>query len=330
MAARITLSTRPPGTLPRPPLAPDRTPYEQPIHLFASAVVQSGGEAGLRAEALSNLTGQPIEIHEIRFNTQVTAPLDNSVQSDPGIFTEVNLDLDGKPITNGYVPIWLMGRNDAYSQSLIVATNSGTTAVFSTTTLRLAQPMQMKPGARINAHIRHRGTVTLDATVDVGLAGKVIAGLKPSTRIPYITAFSGSPSDFDQAFTEITPEAALQNMTKKVVHVDRMLGRVALSFVSSTGIISVWDGAAGAHYSRLQRIKLAHSANRPLVRDFLPFGAVFPLMAGNSMEIPFDLAPKEYLVATFDKRPAGTTAGTFYNGTYKTQPQVSLIGWREE
>ena len=318
--------TPPPSTPQRAGRPPPPPPYLRPIQLYASVDVQSGAEVGFRTESLQNREARPIDVHEIRLSA-IIAAAGAGLYADPGIFMEVNLDLDGKSITNGYVPLWLFGRTACKSTYGWGSTNARGVA---TMIWRLAQPMQLRPGSVINAHVRHRGLVTASVTVDLSLIGNLAASARPGlNRIPYITAFLAQPVDYNVGGIEISPETALQNTLSRVLNVERLVGRVALYFASGgAGVAS--DTYAAEHYSNLTRLKLAHSAGQQIARDLIPFGNVFSPASGFSLECPFTMAPKGYLIATTSTTARTTPVSSQYGLSYKVQPQISLVGWREE
>lgn len=329
---KIVASHRPPGRPAPRPAPPVQFPYEPPVNLFASVTVQSGGEAGLRAKALSNLTGKPLAIHEIRVGLQAPVwglPINN------GAFTEISLDLDGKPITNGFVPVWLLGRVDNVANERSDGTTVGASAgvVNSVAVWRLAQPFGMKPGAVVNVTVRHRGMITQPVTADVSLVGKQVASISGLNRIPYVTAFLGKQTEYNEPLVEESPEQTLINLTKVPLNVQRITGRCLLTGVqyAPSNLTYCNDKNVGEYLASLMRVRLAISRGLPLVQDLTPFGALFSPASGNTWEAPFVLRSGEYLIATCDKLATATVPDAAdWGGTFAIQAQIAISGWREE
>ncbi len=337
MASRIVPSFRPPGWPAAKVPPPQPFPYEPPVNLFASVTVQSGAEAGIQARALSNLTGKPVEIHELRFSVSATHAGAHGASSlqrlHLGSIVEVKIDLDGKPITNGFVPVWLLGRVDNYwSEQITGQPWVGNTATLAQaySTWRLAVPLPLRPGAVVSATVRHRGAVPDPVTVDVSLAGKQVAALRAGPRrIPYAAAFLAAPLGWDVAGSEESPEHALWNSTLTPLRVERLTGRIALLAATKTGYASSDDWVAD-FFSTLLSLRLNTSTGAGIVRNPLPFGAVFSPAGGHTLEVPFIMRPGEYLIARLDKRARRGSVPASLNGTYSIQPQIGLVGWREE
>jgi hypothetical protein len=147
--------------------------------------------------------------------------------------------------------------------------------------------------------------------------------------VPYAAAFTSKAFAFTGTETDSSPETALVNATGKTLNVDRLLGRVGVYHPDEPGappLKAVFRDFDEPMFSRdALTIRMSAGRNRPVVRDFTPFRAVF----GNDgqIDVPHTLDRDEpYMV---ELRKSALTAPATAFEYWQAQAYVSLLGWRE-
>lgn len=295
--------------------------FPTPVHLYAEADVSAGGEVTLRAEALANRTGMPIEVHELRFHAEI-APITGLTRADVGSFLRVKIDVNGKPITNGFLPIWLLGKTEQSTSQVGVGTEP-----FGAYVWRFARTMYLPTKAAINVQLQHGGTIPASIHAGVGVAGKYATGGAPvNVAIPYATGYVSKPFSYDLAGTDESSETDMANTTGRQVSVERLVGRVSVAKnTAGTAITSVAD-MEDIGISQLITARLLTSKNVPIIRDFTTLPAIFG--STRAIDVPHAIGASDFYRVSV-KKAAGPTLQT-PPIAWSAQVHVAAIGWREE
>jgi hypothetical protein len=300
------------------------TPFYPPVHFFAEADVVAGGEGTINSEALSNRTGKSIEIHEIRLAARIP-PQEQMEAVDVASFIRVRMSAMGKPITNSFVPMWLLGKIEQYPSQVSAGTLPGNEAA-SFYIWRLSQPMFLPPGAQIEAQFQHSGALRFTARAQIGLAGRYVAARKTTSAIPYASAYVSRGFEYAEVGFDESSESDLVNKTGHDLNIDRLTGRVLITR-------AIADGFSGAvvdndsYNTSIITGRINTSNNLPILRDYQNFLAVF----GNSrsMDIPHVMEPNDFLRVGIRKTAGATPILQPYT-TWTGQASVAFLGWREE
>jgi hypothetical protein len=316
---------RPVFTPKRPDMRPEIiTPNLPPVHFFGEATVPPGEQATLRSSALSNRTGRPIDIYEIRLAAAM-----NFVDSSAGSFiniagiSRVKLSANGKKITNGFVPIWNFGK----TENRAVHAQSGRSRVSTMYVLRLSKPWHVPNGTTIEAEVFNSGGLNYSSVIKVGLAGRYVAQKEPTSCFPYVAAYVSRPFDYSTAIlTDESSELDLVNATGKDLNVDRIIGRA--SIIRSGGPLSgFFNDTDDAAVDSIMSIRMVTSNNRPIIPEYTPIRQIFGIYP-SAIEIPHTMAPNDFYRVSV-KKVAGVVLDSPFTG-YTAQANISIVGWRNE
>lgn len=323
---RIFSRTRPAPPNRTRPAPPPQPTY--PIHLFAEADVASGGEATLRSQALANRTGKPLEIREIRFGAlALAAAAAGLARMDAGGLLKFSLNVDDKPITHGYVPMWCLGVTEDYDANnsfYVAGTNFGSWASY---VWRLSKPWYLRPGAVVNAQIQHAGASKFAVTGQIGLAGRTAPKSASTSSIPYACAWTSAPVKDSDTAREESIETDLLNVTKRTVMVDRIIARVSTRYstvVGATTYLTLLDRPFSMSEFGGMELQVFTSDHRPVTPDFLGVSETFGPRRSLEVAHPFDAG--DFYRASLRKTAVFSSgANDFYSQAF-----VSVLGWREE
>lgn len=299
--------------------APPPTPHLPPVHFFAESNVDAGAEATLRSEALSNRTGRPVEIHEIRLSARIS-PTAGLTDVNPAAFIRVRIGFGGKPVTRGFVPIWALGKNEVQ----LSQQNSGTEAI-AMYVWRLSRPWHVTAKTPIEVEFQHTGGVKFSTRAQIGLAGRYASSKATTSSVPYASSFVSRPFQYAEVGFDESSEKDLVNVTGRVVNVDRMIGRVAVARTGASGISTITDDLDQGPLT-LVLARILTSRNLPIVRDYAAHHEVF----GNcrALDVPHLLSPGDFYRVGV-KKIAGEALATPFT-TWTAQSVISVIGSREE
>lgn len=307
---------------PRPP--PD--PNLPPVHFYAEAVVNPGAEATVRSEALSNRTGRPIEIHEIRLSASTTTFTDVTATSMGNLgVIRVRLVAGGKSITNNFVPIWNLGRmENRFAQSYpFFSTSPNSYYVW-----RLSRPWHIPSNYSVEAQFFSPGMINVPVTARISLVGRYVAGQKTTTALPFATSYVSKLFDYSATDTDESSEKDLANFVGKTVHIDRIIGHAGVASSSAvTGNISSLSDADDQATNDIMTFRMVTSDNFPIVPEFTGIRQVFPYYP-SSIDIAHDMDAGKFYRVSVRKTPGVVLAAPFT--TYRAHVSISALGWREE
>lgn len=327
---RIVSASQPPGAKMTPTVA--EAPGA-PILFSASAVVPSSGEQSIRNKALVNYLDVPVEIHEIRFALRCASSAFGDLdQTDAGGITAVQITAGSAavPLTNGYVPIWSLAKAKREAESLFRSFPSSVNSTFSTYVWRPSRPFYVPPKTPFNVQFKHLGLVKYDVSATIALAGRRVAPRGRLSSVPYAAAYVSKAFDFSTAGeTDMAIETALVNTTGRVLNVDRLLGRVGVFHSDEPGappLKPVFRDFYEADFAgNSLTLRMSAGRNRPVVRDYTPFRAVFG--HDGQIDVPHTLGVGEHY--SVELRKAALTAPASAYEYFQAQAFVSLLGWRE-
>ncbi|HSN69532.1 MAG TPA: hypothetical protein VLV48_09820 [Thermoanaerobaculia bacterium] len=298
-------------------------PYP-PIHFYAQADVPSGGESTVRSEAISNRTGRPVEIHEIRIAANVTeVPLENF---NPAAFTRVRMTVGGKPITNAFVPMWLFGRIENPTSQFVAAAHPAATISSAMYVWRLSRPWYLPPNVPVEVQFQHAGAVTRPVVARIGLAGRYVDRRSPTSAIPYAASFVSRPFTYSEVGYDESSERDIFNITDREVHVDRIMARVGVA--RSTADHPLGETTETDDFSQVNGItvRLLTSTNLPIIRDYSSVFGIFG--REGAIDVAHTLAENDFYRVGVRKIAGPVLVSAF--GTWTGQANVGILGWREE
>lgn len=304
-----------------------RFPATYPIHLTARTTIASNSSGGVNAISLKNPLGQPMEILEIKFQLFQEV---NSNANMGGVIA-CKLDLGKFSLTNGFVPVWLMGRSEnlwaeAIQDPNVLGDAANCTNEF---TWRLAQPLYVPPGAVLVPTFQHRGLVQQDVQVRISYSARSIPpGTPPPKKIvlPYAAAWVSNTFDANESGVDNSLETDLTNPFDEPLTIQRFSGRVVLFNLSTSPPQVLEAGATGETVGTYQYdVRLIDSFGRPIIRNLVPFRLAFSGVT-RSWEVDNALMdPRSFILAYVRKNvpfQGNTTSNVL------TQAMVGLVGHR--
>lgn len=295
-----------------------------PALLFAEANVEANAEAQIRGDALTNRSGDFIEIHEIRLTafTPVQAAFN---RVDCGAFVRVKLAFGEHKLTNSYVPIWLLGKTEQYPAQVPANPNANVEgrAIY---VWRLRRPWFLSSKMPVTASFQHSGGIRYGVTAQITLAGRVVDKRPTTTAVPYAASFVSQSFGYSDVAYDESSESDLVNSLSRRVDIDRIAGRVATTLSTAAGAPTAMSDLGGAGGVRTTFLRLDGSRGVPIIRDYSLFRSVFGYQ--RSIDVPFYLDPNENLRCRV-KNIAGPTLAVPYV-TYYSQAHVAIVGSREE
>jgi len=323
-----------PGTVkqvfyPNVPIGPDLNP----ILLYDSVNVKSGGQQPLRSEAFTNNFQRHAEIHTMRCIVQA-AEL-GLLTKQPGLINtgaviSLQISVDGKPLTRGFVPAWMLAPTDNRDNQFSTVTAQQSFYAFDWT---FAHPIALRPGGKITVEAKHNGYTEIPMTVHLSFAGKLVKAPSGVSRLPYAFAWGSRQFNYTEVAEETSPPAALANDLDRALRVERIIGR----FVSYTSTTAVYGGpsviaqvtdfddvtAQGVLWANVRISR----PTRPVLRNYTPWRAVFGQNA--AIETTFDMEPGDYLTVAVQHLDAVAGGGAAAPTYFKGQGFISVIGWRD-
>jgi len=313
------------GRIIRPEPAP--VPHLPPVHFYAEADVAAGAEATLRNEALSNRTGRPVEIHEIRLSAFMDfAGAVAGSWVDLGGIARFRLSAGGKPITNAFVPMWNVGKIEN-RVSQIVGSN-GMDAINTTFVWRLSRPWHIPNGMPVECQFQHSGAINTSINAKIGLAGNFVDRKSTTSFFPYATAYVSRAFDYSSTLlTDESSERDLVNMTGKTLTVDRIIGRVGVVRSTANALTKEILDFDDAAVDDTVTIRMVTSNNLPIIPEFASIRQVFGYYP-SSIDIEHEVDPGDFYRVSV-RKVAGAVLADPYT-TYTAQVNISAVGWRQE
>jgi hypothetical protein len=329
---------------PRPKtLAPN--PFSPPICLYGNVVVEVGGEAQVPVGTISNNTGRPIEIREIRFSADSGDATYNF--ANLGGALQASISIGGRPVVRDPAPLWSLGRLENVVGQTLVTTINATTAMQYV--WRLSRPLLLPPRCEISVKFVHPGIVNFAITGHVALLGRYVDRSDRVTAIPYVLAWRSKNVGIAAA-TDESDEKTLANTIGRAFQIDRIIARHAVlnsgsgAHISTNSALAFHDGRGQAYPGGLHgvvapalgllRLKLATSRNWQIIGKPTPIWDVFGM--SGALEVPHVLPPGDFFKAyvqyyatdpelsiTPNFAPAAPT-------TYQHALHLSFVGWRED
>lgn len=300
-----------------------------PVHFFAEADVAAGAEATLRSEALSNRTGRPVEIHEIRLGAFITT---SNVFVDLGGLLRLRLSTgEGnreKIVTNSFVPFWSLGKMEQQPNQVFAPETTSTSGATALYIWRLARPWYLPPDAKMIASLSHSGAIRSSVRGMIGLAGRYVSDRRPTSHVPYAASYVSKPFGYDDVDFDESSERDIANITGKTLNVDRIITRIGVArnlSVAGAPIVSFIDSSDAAQ-TRMMNLRILTSTNLPIIRDYSSPRAIFGY--SRSLDVDHIMSPNDFYRVGVQKT-AGEALGTAYV-SWSAQAFVSILGSREE
>lgn len=315
-----------PGRVVRPS-APAFSPYLPPVHFFAEAIVNAGAEATLRSEAISNRTGRPVEIHEIRLAAWID-PQSAIASYDMGGPLRLRMAMNGKALTNAFVPFWLLGKTEQQPSQVFVGNSviddaaAGASVIY---VWRLSKPWYLPPGALVEATFQNTGALKDPLHAMIGLAGRYVNDRRSTSHIPFAASYISKSFGYTDVDFDESSERDLVNSLSKDLDIDRIIARVGTLFkLNGTTNKAYLDYGNQGPFEALN-LRIMTSTNLPIIKDYSSFRAIFGY--SRAIDMKHSLKPGDFYRVGIQKI-AGDVGPNF--DEWQAQAFVSILGSREE
>jgi hypothetical protein len=322
----------------------------KPLFLNARTILGSNTTGGVNAIALRNPMHLPMEILAITFQLEMPGlfAVDEEVVPVGNILGGIiaaKIDLGQYPITNGYVPVWNMGRSvQAYDEAppwgpFVTDPSSPTgQSVPTTQTYQwvLPRPLYVPADSVLTPTFQHRGLFTDPITVNVGYVCRSLPAdyVPKKINLPYAAAFVTKNFDLTTIAANGFPvqqtstETDLVNSFDETLILQRFTGRALMynnanpKLSDETGQpLSAWANAA-------LEVRMIDSHGRPIIPNFTNFRAAFAGMTRSwEMDKSQMMDKRSYYIATVNMQDLGDPASD--TDAFTLQAAIGLVGWRE-
>lgn len=319
-----------------------------PLILRAETLVDVSSNASPNNNALINPSGEPWEIHEIKFG--VRRETDLTYSRATGAALDVALSWLGKPVTDGFVPVWNCGPPQAVEEFRpLPATSTATLGEYwkaqdSFYSWKLDHPLYIPARQAIAVEFRNNGLVNAALRSSIALIGRVMPrSARPTkVKVPYVSAYKSRFYDFLTAGgPEVSPETTLFNQFHSPLTIERFIGRTAARVqteeVGPDGVtrsfIYVDQISMLAFRGSLFSAKHRMTTGDIVARDWVKFGNLYGHRnykwnvrhllepgVGHIVEIRKNAMPIDPSASVLNAEIINATA----------QAVVSVVGWREE
>lgn len=322
----------------------------KPLFLNAKTNLGSNTTGGVNAIALRNPMHLPMEILAISFQLEMpglfaieenVVPVGNIL----GGIISAKMDLGQYPLTNGYVPVWNMGRSiQAYDEApnwgvSVTDLSSPTGVSFPTTQTylwKLARPLFVPADSVVTPTFQHKGLFTDSISVNIGYwARSLPMGYEPKhISLPYAAAFQTKNFDLTQIINDgipqqqVSTETDLVNSFDEPLTLQRFTGR-ALMYNNANPKLSDETGQPLSAWANAGlSVRMVDSHGRPIIPQFTNFRTAFAGMTRSwEMDAKQVMDPRSYYIATVNvddlRSPAVDT------DAFTLQASIGLVGWRE-
>lgn len=317
-----------------------------PLLLATNVQVPIGGVVSANADELTNDFEQDVQLEEIRFIVSVNGARFNATNAVSmgalGSLVRAQIKMGRLDLTNGYVPIWLLGtRYQAAMEAMtgfsdLVATPNRT-AVWEYHRWRFPKPLLVPQGAAISCSFTYltptgrQGplafAVDSPLNVWVAVAGKALSKriARPSKiPVPYATYWAPKMGE------GVSGDDALFNKFPVPLYVQRFVGRVAECppplDPGNLGIIGVPDQEIWFESWAAPNLTIKASTGYDVVGDMTAWQDVFN-PARCALEAGMVIDSRDWFTVTVDAPPV-LVPGQYIRGI--VVPGVSLVGYREE
>lgn len=245
------------------------TEYPAPVHLSASGTIVANSPGGVNQDALRCPFELPIEVSEIKFQLR-------SSERFSGSAVGVRLAMGGHDLTNGYVPVFMLGRSDYLRVEY--NNNSSADPLVREFSWKLPRPMYVPPTLSVEAQFQHRGLINSDIVSTVSISGKVVPkfrGTPHVIQLPWAACYASkgfvTPGSLD---SDQSRETDLVNPFDVPVRLQRMVGRVNF-FNTTLGYNADWEVSNTYFVTDDLTLRMTSSDGDQIVRTDSPFASVF-------------------------------------------------------
>jgi len=306
----------------------------QPVTLVGGVTLNPGDSSEVNTDAFLNPTHFPLEVRELKWGLATpSAVYTGSLFSGFTVDATLRLGPVGRDaagvdqfeaLTAAPVPLTLLGRCvDPGLESVVQTQIVGAGSVVT-----LDEPLYIPPGQGLSARFGHRNLFAAPITATLAVSGKLVDKMPAKRAVPYWAPFlppaysqvgSGNTTDL----VRVSTERDLANLTGGPLRVRRITGRIGV-YTASALYTLLSDNGDGTFFAKLLQITSMRASNGcVIVKDAMPFGAVFPAWT-LALESPFVMQPKSYInVALKLTAMAGT------NVVNQIQPGMCLCGYRD-
>lgn len=314
-----------------------------PLILRAETLVEVGANGSPNNNALINPTGEPWEIHEIKFGVRRDTNL--TYARATGAALDVNIAWCGQPVTDGFVPVWNCGAAQSVEEFRplpgvsIAGLGEYWRSQDSFYSWKLDHPLFVPPKTALSVEFRNNGLVNIPLRSSVALLGRVMprSAAPTKVKVPFVSAFKSSFYDFLLAGgPETSSEAVMRNPFDAPLTIERFIGRMVQRIQTDEpdgSFVYVDQIARLAFRGSLFSAKHRMTTGDIVARDWVKFGDIYG-WRNFKWNVRHLLDPGVgHIIELRKNAPPATPAATTLNAAIVSataQAVVSMVGWREE
>lgn len=332
----------PPGSTPTFPVS---SPEEWPIILSGQVLIapNSGGSPNL--QALRAPAGTWMRIDEIRFSVQARKSDNADVTFSTytamgfGAVIGVNLNIEGKALTSGPVPVSVLGPSRKLTAERLIFNEPGYVQSRAEEYVwPLEVPIYVRPGSVLEPTFEHRGFLDYKIRVRISYVGVLLRQAPTAadrSKLPFASAWVAPTLPLNGTLQRVeSTEKDLAGPPKEEFHVAYLIGRQYMTVQDATfkAILDAdFDAATLSGYNpgALEDcfdavwLKLLGSWGAPLVPELAPHYAVFDRVS-RQLNVPHIMPKDSYYIAGVSIESAEMVDTNMESLTI-----IGLIGWQE-
>lgn len=307
-----------------------------PLLFSGSVTLSAGGTLAVDMKESASKSRLPVLIDEIRFLVRSPVPLNDTSKYDLGPYWRAEIDLAGRALTDGYIPIWSFSpqiQTQEFIGGLKGSANGVSTnaPVYSIYRWRFPRPLYVPSSATLITRM-HRS-----ADYD-----SIVTDLDPTASATAVVTYAARalPADFQVpktidvpycsnwiATSTLSPDNALRNVFRTPLHIERFIGHISASDTVA-GDSSIRDENRVAPHNqfasgwsaatRRNNIQMKLSSGFAITPDPTPFYRVFDPQT-SCFPAKLTLNHQERVHVRLFDAPSNTY-----------RPHISMVGYREE
>lgn len=303
----------------------------EPVTLYASTTILSGGSATLSAERMTPPGNRPMLVRDILLTLNILGDVNNE-ELNLGAVVRGRFRVGRYDMSNSHVPLWLYGNVpntliesvDNEFQGLMKVDDAAGLRQLARYRWVLPKPMYVGPGWTIQTSFSRDDSVTgivaplttAAITIQMSVRGILLHQKAATTHIPYVGAFVPVTGQLQSRGDD------LKNTLDKAIEIHRLTGRLVESgpglirdLLSGQDVLGA-DLVTATLFRRNIRIRDDNLLD--ITGGFVPMCSVFPAQ-GRSWIFKKALQSGHQLIVTTDAVPTTTS-----------WPMVSFVGSRVE
>lgn len=290
---------------------------QTPIILSTTAAVPSGGTLGVvDPAALRNPFKGPMWLDEIRIAMNTGAAMGMGI-------CRARFEISPKHrLTNGFVPIWNLGKRMCADEDFNITNVTFATQKFMS--WRFPRPLYLPEDVTVSPELYNSGQYSQQtATFRITYVGRSIQDepVPKVAHVPWAAGWVGVSNVGGTDASDLSNESNLVNPHDQPLYLQRLIGRI-LDGSSNNECMSIGSFTTAAAVFQYITASIVGSNGETLVRDQTPFATLFhhPDRCWDTHTV---LHPHGFYIAYLSELLSNVPVATAF------QPMLSIIGHRD-